>query len=85
MSKSQLAMYIENQAALLKEYNGQIIAVQDGKFLGAYPDKLAAYRDMKSRGLKDGQYIIVNCTPGDSAYTAYFANWFAFGETSAHA
>lgn len=85
MPKSQLDMYIENQTALLKEYNGQIIAVRDGRFLGAYPDKLAAYRDMKSKGLEDGQYIIVKCTPGDSAYTAYFANWFVFGENPAYA
>ena len=85
MPKSQLEMYIENQSDLLNKYNGQIIAVRDGKFLGAYRDKLDAYRDMKSRGLKDGQYMIVQCTPGDSAYTAYFANWFVFKERPAYA
>lgn len=79
MPKSQLDMYIENQEALLREHDGQIIAVQDGKFLGSYPDELTAYRDMKARGIADGDYMIVECTPGDSAYTAYFANWHAFG------
>lgn len=78
MPKSQLDMYIENQAALVREHNGQIIAVQDGKFLGQYPNKLTAYRDMKAKGLEDGQYMIVECTPGDSAYTSHFANWYVF-------
>ncbi len=85
MPKSQLDMYIENQDNLLKEHNGQIIAVQDGQFLGAYPDKLTAYRDMKSRGIEDGKYMIVECTPGDSAYTARFANWYVFGGKPVHA
>lgn len=85
MPKSQLDMYIENQDALLKEHDGQIIAVQDGKFLGEYPDKLTAYRDMKARGLEDGQFMIVKCTPGNSAYTAHFANWYVFRGMTANA
>ncbi len=83
MAKSQLDMYIENQDELLKKHDGQIIAVQNGKFLGSYPDELTAYRDMVKRKIKDGDYLIVECTPGNSAYTAYFANWYAFGGASA--
>lgn len=83
MGKSQLSMYIENQDKLLEEHNGQIIAVQDGNFLGDYPDELAAYRDMVKRGIKQGDFLIVRCTPGNEGYTSYFANWFPVGETSA--
>lgn len=83
MSKSQLEMYIENQENLLKEHNGQIIAVQDGKFLGSYSDELTAYRDMVKRGIKDGNYMIVECTPGNSAYTSFWANLYVPGGANA--
>lgn len=83
MPKSQLDMYIENQAELLKEHNGQIIAVQNGKFIGSYPDELTAYRDMEKRGIKEGEYMIVECTPGDSAYVSHFVNWYVFGDANA--
>lgn len=76
MQESQLDMYIKNQNELLKKYNGKLIAVSNGNFLGEYPNELVAYRDMVKRGIKEGDFMIVKCTPGDGAYTSYFANWF---------
>lgn len=80
MTKSQLDMYIEQQDVLLKDFDGRIIAMKDGQCLGAFENKIDAYRDMVSKGYKEGEYIIVRCTQGDSEYTSYFANWFIFGE-----
>jgi hypothetical protein len=89
VSKSQLEMYIERQEELLKDFNGKIIAVKDGQCLGAFENKLDAYRDMVAKGYKEGEYMIVRCTPGNSEYTSYFANWFVFGgrlaDAQAHA
>lgn len=76
MPESQLDMYIKNQEKLLEKFNGKLISVGNGQFLGEYPNELAAYRDMVRRGIKEGDFIIVKCTPGDRAYTSYFANWF---------
>jgi hypothetical protein len=77
--KSQLDMYKERQAELLKDYDGKIIALKDGECLGAFDSKLDAYRAMVAEGLKEGEYMIILCAEGDSEYTSYFANWF-FGQ-----
>lgn len=76
MSKSQLAMYKERQNELLKEHNGKLIAVKDGEFMGEYESTIDAFRDMQKRNYKNGEYMIIQCTPGNSAYTAFFANQF---------
>lgn len=74
MSKEQLDMYIEKQEELLERFNGKIIAVSNGECIGAYDSLVDAYRDMVARNLQEGDYIILRCTPGPSAYTSYFAN-----------
>lgn len=76
MNESQLNMYMRNQKNLLESHLGQLIAVKNGEFIGSYTDDVTAYRDMVKRGLKDGEYMIVKCTPGDEAYSSYIANWF---------
>lgn len=70
-----MEMYIDNQETLVKEHDGEIIAVQDGKFLGAYPTKLAACRAMLAQGKKEGEYVVIECSPGDTAYTSYWINY----------
>jgi hypothetical protein len=72
--KSQLDMYIANQREIVKEYDGQIIALKDGEVLGAYPTKLAALRAMQAANYPPGSFMIVKCTPGDEEYTAIFHN-----------
>ena len=84
MKKSQLEMYKESQPELLKKYNGKIIAVTNGKAIGAYPTILGAYRELEERGYEEGEYIIIKCTPGDSEYSAFFANWQPFIARSAN-
>jgi hypothetical protein len=78
-------MYIEQQEELLKDFDGKIIAVKDGVCLGAFTTLVDAYRAMKTAGYEDGEYMIVRCTPGNSEYTAHFANPFAFAGLQAHA
>ena len=85
MPKSQLEMYIERQEQLLKDFEGKVIAVKDGQCLGAFESKIDSDRGMVAKGYKEGEYVIVQCTPGDSGYTSYFANWFVFGERMANA
>ena len=68
-------MYKKSQPDLPEKYNGKIIAVADGKAIGDYPTILSAYREMEAMGVEEGEYIIINCTPGDSEYFDFFANW----------
>ena len=80
MGKSQLEMYKERQIELVKEFNNEIIAVKDGECLGKFNSLVEAYRAMDNSGYKEGEYIIIKCTPDDSEYTAFFANCVFFGE-----
>ena len=66
---SELDLYIKNQDELLKKYEGKIIALRHGAVLGEYASKLDALRAMRAMGLKNGEYFIIRCTPGDSEYT----------------
>jgi len=68
---SQLDMYKANQNEIVKEYNGQIIAVKDGIVQGAYPSQIAALRAMQSK-FPPETFLIVKCTEGDEEYTAIF-------------
>lgn len=78
MPKSQLDYYKEVQDDLVKLYNDRIIAVKDGKCIGDYQTRVDALRDMDKRGFKNGTYLIIRCTQGDSEYTAFFANNWIF-------
>jgi hypothetical protein len=69
--KNQLDMYIAAQNELVKEYNGKIIAVKDGKALGVYPSKTEALEDMAKR-YEPGTFIIIKCTSGDEEYNRRF-------------
>jgi len=80
---SQLDMYKANQSEIVKGYNGQIIAVKDGVVQGAYPSKLAALRDMQSKGFEAGTYMIIKCTEGENEYTAVFHSRVSFKPTGA--
>ena len=79
-TKSQLDMYIDVQHTLLDKYDGKILALQDGKVLGQYDSKLDAYRAVCQMGLRDGEYIIVQCSPGNTGYTSYYANLHVIGD-----
>jgi DNA (cytosine-5)-methyltransferase 1 len=52
--ENQLDMYIRNQAEIVKEYNGKIIAVKDGKVIGDYLSRLEAVNDMRKKGHDEG-------------------------------
>jgi len=78
---SQLDMYKANQSEIVKEFNGRIIAVKDGVVQGAYPSKLAALRDMQSKGFEPGTFMIIKCTEGENEYTAIFHSRVSFRQT----
>lgn len=64
-------MYVERQNELLQQWSGKIIAVKDGVCLGDYPTKLDAVRAMQKRGLKNREFLVILCSPGNSEYTTY--------------
>lgn len=68
---TQLDLYKERQAAIVREYNGKIIAVKDGEVMGVYPSKTEALDAMCER-FAPGTFLIIKCTPGDEEYTLRF-------------
>lgn len=80
MNKSQLEIYQEKQCELVKDFNGDIIAVKDGVCLGKFDTFVEALRSMKNKGYTEGDYMIIKCTPDNTEYTAFFANYISFTE-----
>ncbi|MCL1985436.1 MAG: hypothetical protein FWG59_03210 [Betaproteobacteria bacterium] len=74
---TQLDMYKARQAEIVREYDGQIIAVKDGEVLGAYPSKTEALDAMCER-FTPGEFMIIKCTPGDEEYTLRFRSRMMF-------
>lgn len=66
---SELELYKRNQIALVRKYQGKIIALQHGKVIGVYSGKVEALNDMKARGMEPGSFLIIKCMPGDGEYT----------------
>jgi hypothetical protein len=80
MKKSQLDMYKENQNEIVNQYQGKIIAVKDGYCIQAFDSLVEASRAMKDKGFTEGDYLIIKCTPGNSEYSAFFANCIMFND-----
>ncbi|MDL2274951.1 hypothetical protein LJC22_02350 [Desulfosarcina sp. OttesenSCG-928-G10] len=66
--KTQLDLYKDRQSEIVRQYNGQIIAVVDRDVVGVFTSKTLALREM-SRKYLPGEFLIIKCTPGDEEYT----------------
>lgn len=67
-SGTRLAAYKAQQEELVRKYEGKIIAMVDGHFVGVYETKIEALADVQ-RKFPNGSYFIIKCTSGDSEYT----------------
>ena len=68
---AQLDMYKARQSEIVRQYEGQIIAVKDGEVQGVYHSKTEALDAMCER-FPPGSFLIIKCTPGDEEYTLRF-------------
>jgi hypothetical protein len=77
MLKELFQWYLDNQAELVKQYNGKYLAIKDNSIVGVYEDKLKALEESSEKyGL--GNFIIQLCTPGAESYTQTFYSRVAF-------
>jgi hypothetical protein len=81
---SQLELYIGNQAEIVKECDGKIVAVKDGKALGDHPTYLDAWDAMKAPGFQELTSKTIRCTPGKEQYTAKFRHRIGFKHVAAN-
>lgn len=77
MLKDLFQWYLDNQAELVKEYEGKYLVIKDNSVVGAYTfEDIALNEATKNYGL--GNFIIQLCTKGDAAYTHTFHSRVVF-------
>ncbi len=71
MVRSLFQYYLDNQANLVKQFDGKFLVITEEGVSGAYDREDLAYYAGKSKyGL--GSFIVQLCTPGEEAYTQHF-------------
>lgn len=68
MFDTELKFFIENQAKLVKQYNGKVLVLRGAEVVGVYDDELEAYLESKKK-YEPGTFMIQHCEPGVGAYT----------------
>lgn len=71
MLENEFHWYLENQDALVSQYNGKVLVIKGQKVIGVYADKLQAFRATLQKE-PAGTFLIQLCSPGDEAYTTQF-------------
>jgi hypothetical protein len=74
--KADFRWYVKHQDALLRQYDGKVIAIKDGVVLGAYESPSQAVRET-AKAHEVGTFIVQRVTPGDADYTqtVLIADW----------
>lgn len=75
--EKEFQFYLEQQDALVEQYNGKYIVIKHGEVIGAFDDEFEAI-DETSKAHKKGSFLVQFVSPGDSAYTQNFYSRVAF-------
>lgn len=77
MLEKEFKYYIDNQALLVKKYNGRFIVIKGEKIIGDYSSTEEAYKEtIKTHEL--GTFLIQECLPGKESYTQTFHSRVVF-------
>lgn len=69
--EKNFAWYLKNQDALVKEYEGKYLVINDEQVAGAFDHELEAYEYGSSK-FEAGTFLIQPCLPGSESYTQTF-------------
>jgi len=69
--------YLQNQAELVKKYNGKYIVIKDTNVLGVFDSELEAIEETVKKH-KLGSFLVQKCEPGDKSYTQTYHSRVAF-------
>lgn len=71
MLDKEFKYYIDNQAKLVKEYNGKYIVIVGNDVVGDYDNEIQAYNKSVQKYTL-GTFLIQLCKPGKDSYTQAF-------------
>ena len=74
--QDELQFFKENQAQLLKQYEGKILVIKDKQVVGVYNSELEAYNEAQKK-FELGTFIIQKCLPGQESYTQTYYSRYA--------
>jgi hypothetical protein len=74
MLDKEFHWYIDNQAELLKKYEGKTLVIMGEKVVDDYEDFDSAYWGSVKK-YKLGTFCLMECTQGDEAYTTDVFNY----------
>jgi hypothetical protein len=75
--KENFQYFLDNQAALVQQYNGKVIVIHECAVYGVFSSELEAVENTKGK-LAPGTFLIQKVTPGDQSYTQTFHSRVAF-------
>ena len=75
--KTEFEWYLAHQPELVKQYDGQVVAIKDHAVLGAYVDLNTALGETSKRETL-GTFLLQKVTPGTEAYTQRFHSRVSF-------
>ena len=79
MLEREFKYYKNNQADLVKRYNGKYIAIVGEEVVGDFDAELDAYTETKKKH-SVGTFLIQHCLPGKDSYTQTFYSRVTFGK-----
>ena len=75
--EKEFRYYLDNQDALVKQYQGKFVVIKDCKVIGAYDDEIVAIQETsKSHPL--GTFLVQECEPGAEHHTETFHSRVTF-------
>jgi hypothetical protein len=66
--EKEFQFYLDHQDELVEKYNGNFIAIKNGKVIGVFDSQLDAVEEL-SKEHELGTFLIQRCEPGEEAYT----------------
>jgi hypothetical protein len=75
--EKEFQYYLDNQDALVKQFQGKFIVIKDSKVIGAYDDELEAIKET-SKVHQLGTFLVQECEPGTEHHTETFHSRVTF-------
>ncbi|MBI4822646.1 MAG: hypothetical protein HY805_00220 [Nitrospirae bacterium] len=75
--EKEFRFYLDNQAELVKKYNGKFVVIKDAQVIGAYDSEVEAVeKTSKTHAL--GTFLVQKCEPGTESYTQTYHSRVVF-------